>query len=1311
MIQSQSSAKLLESTRPRTILSVVQKGDRLAGRFEIDRLAATGGIGTVYRAIDLDRGTPVAVKVLRSAAREQVERFSREVRALAELQHASIVRYVTHGTTVEGQPFVVLEWLEGELLARRLARGDLSVPEALVLGKRVAGGLASAHVRGVVHRDINPSSLLLVDNKLEQAKILDFGLARYGEPVTTLSGTILGTPGYMAPEQARGALEIDARADVFALGCVLFKALTGKAPFEGENVVAVLAKVLFEQAPRPRKVRADIPRELDDLLTRMMAREPSDRPRDAKEVLKELEAIEFVPSEAVKPSWPPASVLTVEEQRLVSIVVALGRGDSSALERVRVVSAPLGAKVELLADGTMVAALWSKGSARDQATQAARCALAMREVLEGVPVALATGRAARAASGIMGEVIERATKLLRTNPRGAGGAGRRARLIALDSVTAGLLDVHFDVVGDGANLGLRRERPKDRIETTRTLLGRPTPFVGREREMGMLDAIFRECCADKVAHAMLVTAASGLGKSRLRHEFVQGVRREAKGVEIWVARGDPMSAGSPFGMLAQVVRATAGVLDGETLRTRQAKLSARVSRHLAGDDAQRVTEFLGELAGIRFPEAKSVPLQAARRSAVLMGDQMRRAWEDFLAAECAAQPVLLVLEDMHWGDLPTVSFLDGALRRLREMPLMVLATARPEVHQLFPQLWAGRAMTELRLGELSRKAAERLVRQVVGEAVSEETVGRVVEQAAGNAFYLEELIRSVVEGTDGELPGTVLAMVQGRLEGLNPEARRVLRAATVFGERFWRGAVTHLLQDAERTLSVGDWLVDLTKRELVQPQENGRYPEEYVFRHAIVREAAYGMLTEEDRVLGHRLAGMWLEGAGETDAMALAEQFERGAEPLRAVAWYRRAAEQALEGNDLSAVLARAKKGIACGAEGADRAALRVLQAEAHAWRGEIADSEACGLEALESAPQGSALWFDAAAEAASSAGRRGHYEPIVGLMGALCAKVTDPAAAQSQIAAWARVVVPLLHAGRPELAEKLFACIDQAEGVDGDGNPSVAPLVSARLHQARALKALFAGDQAGFLAHTEEAIVAFEGAGDLRSACLHTMNAGYAKMTLGAHAAAEVTLRGALATADRLGLPSVATVVRQNLGITLAHRGALHEARAVETLAIEGATQQGDTLTAATSRIYLAEILALARNFDAAERQLLAAFDALTTEPPIRAHALAVLARVRLALGRKAEAVAAATEAMQLLNELGTMPEGEAAVLLAYAEALRATGDVTGARSTIRDARARLNARAEKITGEDLRKSFLEKVPAHARTVELARELGLPST
>src|SRR5262249_27194737 len=160
---------------------------------------------------------------------------------------------------------------------------------------------------------------------------------------------------------------------------------------------------------------------------------------------------------------------------------------------------------------------------------------------------------------------------------------------------------------------------------------------------------------------------------------------------------------------------------------------------------------------------------------MVMADQTRRAWEDFVAAECSAHPVLLLLEDLHWGDGATVSYVDSALRNLGERPWMVLALARPEVHELFPRLWAERGVQELRLDGLSRKASERLVREVLGEGVAATEVARVVERAAGNAFFLEELIRAVAHGKGDSVPETVLGIVEQRLTALDPEARRVLR--------------------------------------------------------------------------------------------------------------------------------------------------------------------------------------------------------------------------------------------------------------------------------------------------------------------------------------------------------------------------------------------------------------------------------------------------------------------------------------------------------------------------------------------------------
>ncbi|HEX7837606.1 MAG TPA: serine/threonine-protein kinase PknK, partial [Kofleriaceae bacterium] len=255
-----------------------------------------------------------------------------------------------------------------------------------------------------------------------------------------------------------------------------------------------------------------------------------------------------------------------------------------------------------------------------------------------------------------------------------------------------------------------------------------------------------------------------------------------------IGRGDSLRAGSTLDLLAQALRTALGLHGGEPLAERHHRIRDRLAGCVPAAEHNRVTEFLSELVGAPFPDddsagAVSAALRAARQDAQLMSEQMRKAWLDFLDAETSAHPVLLVLEDLHWGDFGTVRFIDAALRDRGERPWMVLALARPEVFEMFPRLWAERQnVQEIRLKELGRRAGERLVRQVLGDSVGPETIERLVKQADGNAFYLEELIRAAAEGKDHALPETVLAMVETRLGRLAVEARRVLRAASVFGE-------------------------------------------------------------------------------------------------------------------------------------------------------------------------------------------------------------------------------------------------------------------------------------------------------------------------------------------------------------------------------------------------------------------------------------------------------------------------------------------------------------------------------------------------
>jgi hypothetical protein len=885
-------------------------GDVVDDRFEIERLAASGGMGEVFRARDRLSGEPVAVKALLGGQATDLERFRRETQVLARLSHPGIVRYIAHGTLPSGAPYLVMEWLEGHDLENRLQRGRLTVDESLTIAMQVAMALEAAHELGVVHRDIKPKNLILVGGRLDRVKLIDFGIARaQGTVQMTQAGMLMGTPGYMAPEQCTSEQALDARADVYALGCLLFECLTGVPAFKGQHAMAVLVKVLFEATPRVREFLPEVPPELDELVAQMMAKELDARPRSGAAVVAALSALGHpmvVAEEETIDKEGASTRLTRHEQRLLSVILIsgpqVGQGHSGGpgemlalpdeegvAQEVRQDVKMFGATLERLIDGSVVVTLAGEWIATDQAALAARCALALGRHYPGRWIALATGyreasrRSPTGCSPARGEsptstsdAIARAIGLLGPTlpPPSADGAAS----ILIDEVTAGLLDARFEIRESivGHLLTGLHALP----EGPRALLGRPTTCVGRERELGLLDQAFTGCVEESLAQAVLVTAPAGMGKSRLVQEFLCRLAKRGAEVSVWHGRGNALTADSPLGLLGDALRRACGIREEDSLALRREKLTAWVGacrgEPLAEGDLQ-LASFIDELVGAPLPYDNNTQRRMARRDALLANEPMQALWLDVLRAACAAQPLLLVLEDLHWGDLPTVHFIDVALRELRDRPWMVVGIGRPEMYERFRQLWNGPSVQVLPLQPLGRKAGERLVRQVLGENVSPETMNLLVERSDGNPFYLEELLRTAARRPGQALPETVIAMVQSRLAVLGEEVRRMLRAASVFGEVFWMGGVARLLGSEEQLAWVREMLGSLVEQELLVRRPESRFPgeEEYAFRHVLLREGAYAMLVKADRALGHRLAGAWLEEHGETDPAVLAEHLAR----------------------------------------------------------------------------------------------------------------------------------------------------------------------------------------------------------------------------------------------------------------------------------------------------------------------------------------------------------------------------------------------------------------------------------------------------
>ena len=263
------------------------------GRYEIERVIGSGGMGVVLKGFDTELHRVVAIKVLKphlahnGAARR---RFAREAQSAAAVVHEHVIPI--HDVLTDGDtPYLVMQYVPGQSLQCRVdERGPLDVREIVRIARQVAAGLAAAHVQGVVHRDVKPANILLEEN-VERVLISDFGLARTVDDATfTRTGVVAGTPHYMSPEQATG-LPVDHRSDLFSLGSLIYFMCTGRPPFRAEHALAILNRICHNPHRPVDEVNTDVPAELADLIDRLLSKNPGDRYRDAETVEQRLDAI------------------------------------------------------------------------------------------------------------------------------------------------------------------------------------------------------------------------------------------------------------------------------------------------------------------------------------------------------------------------------------------------------------------------------------------------------------------------------------------------------------------------------------------------------------------------------------------------------------------------------------------------------------------------------------------------------------------------------------------------------------------------------------------------------------------------------------------------------------------------------------------------------------------------------------------------------------------------------------------------------------------------------------------------------------
>lgn len=1272
-----------------------QLGDVIGSRFVLLSVAGQGGMGTVFRAFDQESQGHVAVKLL--LGKEGVERFAHESSLLASLDHPGIVRYLAAGPHGNGR-YLAMEWLDGEDLQQRLLRGPLSVGEALALIAAVGDTLGWLHARGLIHRDLKPGNLFLLQGG--GVKLIDFGIAREAgarpavERPRTKAGAIVGTLGYLAPEQARGASDLDARADVFSLGCILYECLVGEPPFMAEGFLALLAKILIEDAPRLRQVLPEAPEALEALLAELLDKEPARRPADGAAVAARLRALSVVPSPQV------AAPLAEQARRLLCLLLMRPSEQERALDeealttvraapeealddlgRLSQIASTHGGQLHPLADGSYVIRITEGETAKEHALRGGRCALALRRWMPRASFSLALG-ASEEGTRALGGLIDRAARSL---PSEEGQ-------IALDPATAAFLQERFTLreVQGGARL---LDEP---AQAPAASAGRRVRFVGRQEELAVLRQLVESMRAQRRAQVGIVVAPPGLGKSRLLEELLRATPHDS--LAVLRAAGDPMQQGTPLGLVARLVRSACGISPSAPLPERRAALRQALWRQLLDNAArERAIGFLGELVGVPY-EHQSPALEAARRDPSLMADQQRRAFLSWLVARSRARPQLLLVDDLHWADAASLRWIEAACVWMKSEPVAVIAAARPALWEREPALWEALGPLRVVLGPLSLTESSALAGELLGSAASEEQLASVVRSAGGDPFFLEELARATARAHTPRAE-SVLAALQARVEALPGAARRVLRAASLFGLRCSRAGLAALLPELSRA-ALAQALDELVASDLLAARDT-LPSEEFSFRHPLVQEATYETLTEADRANGHRLAGEWLAAQGE-EPILLAEHFARAGEAVRAVHYFRAAAEESRDARVAGEqVLLCAERGEALGASGEDLGALWIASAGVWGSRGQHRSAAERAQEALPLVPVGGELWYRALTQLAISSNNLGRVEPLCWIAEQLLAQGLGPNDGGRQFRAWAVTAGRLYKAEQLALGGQLLARIEEVCGLIVARDP----IVATRIYTAQASRASMAGDLGTVLSCNLAVLQAYEQAQDEQRRINHLADLGYVYLELGLIEDAVACFQRAYEAAkDDPDEGHVVATILQNLGLALGYLGRTQEALVAERSSLRKFQRQGNRRMQGGSHIYLAILLTDAGQPEEALIHAEAAAD-IYREQALRAYALAAYALARLSLGEVAKARAAADEAHQIVTTR-PLEAGESMVYLAHIEALAASSD-PATEEAIRGAAARLHARAAKISDPSLRESFCQRVPENAAILRWAASLG----
>jgi tetratricopeptide (TPR) repeat protein len=1247
-----------------------------AGGFRLLDILGRGGMGVVYRATGPD-GRPAAVKrlVQLDCPDDSLRRrFERE--GAIRLDHPNICRVLDAGLDKQGTPYIAFELLEGQNLAARLERARLSPAEAVAVGTQVCDALWAAHAEGVIHRDLKPSNLFLLPDGT--VKLLDFGVAQWSEgrrTSLTAEGSLVGTPWYVSPEQARGQPDIDATTDLWSLGAVLYETLAGRPPFARNTALASVIAVLMEEPIPLTSCVPGCPPELARVIGRALRKARGERWPSAAAFGEALRTAELVPDER---DGARASVLPPGEQRVVAVLLAQGVRDAAAIER-SVIEA--GGIFLRLLGGRALGLFGGETWEGDEVLRAAMAALRSRAAT--AQMAVSSGRAASGEGGVSGTALQAAEAACALNLAGVGLDETGARALGGALVVRRANETTLEVVADQA------------APWPPALREQELPLIGRTAELAQLRMATDALLQERRSTCVLVTGPPGIGKSRLRAQLEQ-VLGEA-GTEVWVGTGraEPLHGRAAFSLLASVLRQRA-------IRGAQfhgwPRLEPEAAPHARREVVRRLSrEATDEPATPEVDTAAATPAPAPAHDLQVVADRFHMALFNWIEGLCRRGPVALLLEDLQWADQASLRLLDDLAEALADYPFLLLGTARPELLEQGAEPFPNRAPLRLRLQGLPPAEVERLAGAVAGRVLPAHVTRAIADRTAGNPLFVREIVLALDEtpaeaGAEGELPLpiTVEAAVQSRLDHLLAAEKSLCKQAAVLARPF-----TAEEAEALGTPCPEPFLASLVRKDVLvaRPRSAGGRDREFRFRSTLVADVAYRMLADDARRDLHRRASAFLARSPAAAPEEVAHHYDRGDEAAQASAWYVRAVLAAAARGDSAGVVRCAERSLALGVPDDALFTVHNAYAEALGYVGRR-DDQAAQLERTLPHAREPAARARVRLNQAEHLWRTGRTEEALALgeEAAVAAGEANDRALLATVRGWQGIT--LVVRDRPdEAGERL----QEAEELAGDAPPRTRAYVAT----CRTMLAAAKGDLAGQRAAMRDAVELYRKAGDARRAAGAEVNLASLHNRLGSYREAIAALEAAREGCRRVGWRSREGWALCSLGYALAMDGRAAAALDALDQAWSIARTLRETRLEVLTRLYRARALLLAGTPSLPEAEA-AAEDAERHGMNAQlVGALVLAARAQLARNRHADALALSQRAFDLRERLGSLEEDEAEVFQVHADALAACGRCDEAGRVRRDGRDHVLRSASRIADADVRTRFLQDVPAHRALVD----------